>query len=343
MTSHFKYNLKCVVVILNILVLTNCDSVVIWPTIAITTEPSEVSQAYATLNGRAIIDNFTTIGFDYGTTTEYGNETQNFVNIQVTGKYTSVSCLLTTLSPGTTYHYRIKIKSSAGIIYGKDVVFSTADNTVIFNSDLNYGSVSDIDGNNYKTIEIGTQTWMAENLKTTKLNDGTPVKLATDPGEWWKSGTASYCWVNNEENKFRDTYGALYNWYAVNTLKLCPEGWHVPDNEEWLAFVTYLGGPINIGNKIKEAGGSHWLNPGANTTNESGFTALPAGYRNFNGPFKPGSDYAYWRGSEAYWWSSSSAFAGGAYYNGIYANSNSLLKGSWIIEMGLSVRCVKDN
>lgn len=183
---------------------------------------------------------------------------------------------------------------------------------------------------------------MVENLKTTRLNNGTPINLIVDDRQWWLSDSAAYCWVNNEETKFKETYGAIYNWHAVNSYKICPIGWHVPSDSEWTTFTTYLGGPINLGYKIKETGDTHWLNPGANTTNESGFTALPAGYRNFDGSFKPGSYYGYWRGSEAYWWSSSFAYPGGAYYRVIYSNSNSVLMGSWRIEMGLSVRCVKD-
>lgn len=343
MANYLKNKLIILAAILSvILVLTTCDIVVIWPTIAITSEPSEISHTYAILNGKVIIDKFTKAGFEYGATSDYGISIYDISDSRVESKYTYVSCLLTSLSPNTTYHYRIKLESSAGIIYGNDVTFSTKDNRVVFNPDLNYGSVSDIDGNTYKTIKIGAQTWMAENLKATRLNNGTSIQLVVDDNQWLVSDSAVYCWVNNEEGGLKDTYGALYNWRAVNSYKLCPLGWHVPSNAEWTTLTTYLGDPNKLGDKIKETGDTHWLNPGASTTNESGFTALPAGYRNFNGSFRPGSSYSHWRGSEAYWWSSSNAYPGGAYYRVIYTNSNSLLMGSWRIEMGLSVRCVKD-
>jgi uncharacterized protein (TIGR02145 family) len=347
MTNHLKYKLMILAAIVCVgASLTSCDRVVIviWPAIANTTEPSGISQAYATLNGQVFIDKSTKAGFEYGTTTDYGNSIYPVsISTDVT-KYTDVSCLLTSLSPATTYHYRIKIESSSGVIYGSDVAFTTLDYRIVFNPNLTYGSVSDNDGNTYKTIRIGTQTWMAENLKTTKYNDGTSINLAEDDRQWYISGLACYSWLNNEVAKFKDTYGAFYNWRAVNSNRLCPAGWHVPDNEEWATLAAWLGGALNVGDKIKETGGLHWLNPGSKTTNESGFTALPAGYRSFNGAFLPGSYVGYWQGSEAYWWSSTVAYNQGlAYYKAFYNNSNALLMGSWRIEMGHSVRCLKDN
>jgi uncharacterized protein (TIGR02145 family) len=344
MKNHLIYKWKVLAAILSFLIVLNtCDYVVIWPTVAITSEPSGISQERVTLNGKVIKDKFTKAGFEYGTTMDYG-ESIYPINISTdVNTYTSVSCLLTNLSPATTYHYRIKAESSAGIIYGSDVTFTTSDNRIVFNPDLTYGSVNDIDGNTYKTIQIGTQTWMAENLRTTKYNDGTIINLVDDYRQWFISDKPAYSWLNNEEAKFKDTYGAIYNWRAVNSYKLCPAGWHVPTDGEWTTLTAYLGGAVNLGDKIKETGGTHWLNPDSKTTNESGFTALPAGYRNFDGSFKPGSEYGYWRGSEAYWWSSSVAYSGGAFYRAIYYNSNAVLMGSWRIEMGHSVRCLKDN
>lgn len=344
MANRLKYKLMILVFIPGImLVLTTCDYVVMWPTIAITSVPSGISQERATLNGQVVIDNNTKAGFEWGTTTDYGTSVDR-VNYSSGGdRYTNVNCLIISLSPVTTYHYRIKIESSEGIIYGNDVTFTTPDNKIVFNPDVNYGSVNDIDGNTYKTIQIGTQTWMAENLRTTRYNNGRSIVLAVDNRQWWLSDSAAYCWVNNEGDKFKETYGAIYNWRAVNSYKLCPAGWHVPDDAEWTTFTTYLGGQTDIGFKIKETGGTHWLNQSSNTTNETGFTALPAGYRNFEGSFKPGSNYGYWRGAEAFWWSSSTAYPGGAYYRVFYSGSNTLLKEGWRIEQGLSVRCLKDN
>ena len=103
-------------------------------------------------------------------------------------------------------------------------------------------NVVDIDGNVYHTVTIGTQVWMVENLKTTKYNDGTAIPLVTDNTAWGALTTPGYCWYNNDSATYKNTYGALYNWYAVNTGKLAPTGWHVPTDSEWTVLTTYLGG-----------------------------------------------------------------------------------------------------
>jgi uncharacterized protein (TIGR02145 family) len=102
-------------------------------------------------------------------------------------------------------------------------------------------TVKDIDGNVYKTVTIGKQVWMAENLKTAKYNDGKTIPLVTDNTEWSNLSAPAYCWYNNDiANK--EVYGALYNWYTVNTNKVCPKGWHIPIDAEWTTLTTYLGG-----------------------------------------------------------------------------------------------------
>ena len=147
-----------------------------------------------------------------------------------------------------------------------------------------YGqTVTDIDNNVYNTVAIGSQVWLKENLKTTKLNTGTAIPLVTDNTEWVNLTTAGYCWYGNLSTNGA-IYGALYNWYAVNTKNLCPTGWHIPTNAEWQTLIDYLGGSSVAGNKLKEAGTSHWA---LNTTgtNESGFTGLPGGQRGGYGAF----------------------------------------------------------
>ncbi len=152
---------------------------------------------------------------------------------------------------------------------------------------INHPPVTDADGNSYKTILIGKQIWMAENLKTTKYNDGTDIPLVTNDSIWSTLTTHAYCWYNNDINN-KNIYGALYNWYVVNTGKLCPTGWHVPTIDEW----RILGDPykytrINIsgtyGFELMESGTSHWLN--GSGTNETGFTALPRGPDNQYGSY----------------------------------------------------------
>jgi len=103
-------------------------------------------------------------------------------------------------------------------------------------------TVTDIDGNVYHIVAIGTQVWMAENLKTTKYNDGTFIPLVTDSTAWGNLSTPGYCWYNNDAATYKNTYGALYNWFTVNTGKLSPKGWHIPSDTEWETLITYLGG-----------------------------------------------------------------------------------------------------
>lgn len=125
----------------------------------------------------------------------------------------SFTSTLEGLQPGTTYFIRAYVTNSAGTSYGEKLVFTT--------------DALDIDGNAYDVVHIGNQIWFAENLKTTRLNDGTDISLTPGNENWAALTTPGYCWFNNSNNN-RDVYGGLYNWYAVNTGKLCPDGWHVP-------------------------------------------------------------------------------------------------------------------
>jgi len=140
------------------------------------------------------------------------------------------------------------------------------------------GTITDIDGNVYQTVVIGTQNWMVENFKATKYNDGTNILEVSSPSEWSKLTTGAFCWNDNDKETFKVPYGALYNWYTIETNKLCPIGWHVPTLVEWNILINYLGGEQVAGGKLKESGSSHW---GSNNkgTNESGFTAIPGGSR----------------------------------------------------------------
>ena len=153
--------------------------------------------------------------------------------------------------------------------------------------------IKDGDGNVYTSVKIDTQVWIVENLKTTKYNDGIAIPLVTDNSDWGNLTTSAYCWYTNDAAANKSTYGSIYNWYAVNTGKLCPTGWHVPTDEEWTILINYLGGGSVAGNKLKEAGTIHWISPNAGT-NESGFTALPGGRRTSAGIYVSLTDYGYW-------------------------------------------------
>jgi uncharacterized protein (TIGR02145 family) len=204
---------------------------------------------------------------------------------------------------------------------------------------LTYGKVTDIEGNIYKTITIGTQTWMAENLKTIKYDDGTAISLVTDGAAWTALTTPAYCWNNNDADSYKNIYGALYNRYTVNTLKLCPIGWHVPSESEWDALISFLGGKDIAGGKLKETGTELWTYPNAGATNEIGFTALPSSPRDWDGNF---FDHSGWF---ATWWSTGIYNDAGQIYGWAYNtnyHSTHVEKTFYPSRTGLSVRCIKD-
>lgn len=208
--------------------------------------------------------------------------------------------------------------------------------TAEFNPGKTYGSMTDQDGNIYKNITIGTETWMAENLRTTKYNDGTPIPNIIEGNQWDYLTTGAYCNYNNTANLDTiATYGCLYNWYAVNTGKLCPSGWHVPDDEEWIALTNYLGGTNIAGGKLKESGTTHWTSPNVEATNETGFTALPGGDRISDGNF---SDI----GDIGYWWSTSETNENYTWSIVILNNLGEVFMFEGLKKMGFSVRCKKD-
>lgn len=256
-----------------------------------------------------------------------------------TGGYSSH---ITGLTANTTYYLRAYVTNSIGTAYGDQLSFTTAlkFSAIIFNPDLTYGSVTDIEGNIYKTIQIGTQTWMAENLITTRLSDGTSIPNITEDQVWTTLATPGYCWYNNETN-YTKGYGALYNWYAVNTGKLCPTGWHVPSDNEWTVFVDFLGDMDLANPKIRETGTTHWQSFTSDATNISGFTALPGGCRFWDGQFNG-------FGIMMYFWSSTNYFqSGGLSLDWSYRNDGISLsygsgRGNSGYNDGLSVRCVKD-
>ena len=154
--------------------------------------------------------------------------------------------------------------------------------------------VKDVDSNIYKTIIIGSQCWIHQLLKTTKYNHGSAIPLITDNTEWISMTTGAYCNYNNDANNVNSS-GRLYNWYAVNTGKLCPTGWHVPGDSEWTVLINYLGGELVAGGKLKEEGTVHWDDPNEGATNSSGFGAIPGGYRfYFDGTFSKNGSYRLW-------------------------------------------------
>lgn len=302
---------------------------------AITNAATWINQTWATMNGAVNANSDpTNISFEYGISASYG-QTINAVPDTASGKLNiAVYSNLTGLDGSTTYHFRVKAVNSLGTTYGGDSTFTTTGPTISntrFNPDLTYGSLSDIEGNLYQTIVIGTQTWMAENLRTTKYNDNTPIPLVTKSDKWVGLSTPGYTWYNNDSLR----YGALYNWYTISTGNLCPSGWHVPTDTEWTTLITYLGGESIAGNKLKETGPTHWMSENASATNESGFTALPGGYRNYASTF---SNIR----KQGCWWSGTENSTLESSYRSVYYTYSNVDKGSSNKRSGISVRCVKD-
>jgi uncharacterized protein (TIGR02145 family) len=197
-------------------------------------------------------------------------------------------------------------------------------------------AITDPDGNVYHAVKIGTQTWMVENLKTTKYKDSTNIPLVADNLAWSTLTTEGYCWYNNDASTYKNPYGALYNWYAVNTGKLCPTGWHVPTDAEWSTLTTYLGGESVAGGKLKESGTNHWVTPNTDADNSYGFTALPGGSHYYNGAFYLNSKYGWY-------WSSTESSSADAWHVYMIYNSAANTRTSGAKNVGFSVRCLKDN
>ncbi len=252
--------------------------------------------------------------------------TTKTVETGTTGIFTSS---ISGLAPSTTYYVMAYATNSVGTVYGSEISFTT----------LGANQITDIDGNIYNTVTIGTQVWMKENLKVTHYRNGDAIGNITDNTIWSNLTTGAYCWYNNDEASNKPTYGALYNFYAVDNIKnLCPSGWHVPTHSEFTTLTDYLGGLTVAGGKLKESGYIHWLSPNTGADNISGFTALPSGTRSNDGTF---FDIR----STGTWWSSTVSSTNPTIYawrRGLgnnYANVGVIATNK---ELGFSVRCVKD-
>ena len=237
---------------------------------------------------------------------------------------------LTGLTPNTTYYIRAYATTSTGTSYGNELVLKTFT-----------GTVKDFDNNVYYTITIATQVWMAENLKTTTYNDGTPIPMVADPVAWTALTTNGYCWYSNDSATYKKTYGGLYNFYVVDTLSnggknVCPTGWHVPTDDQWSSLSGNVGGDVGAGGELKEAGTTHWLSPNAGATNESFFSALPAGSRRAYGGFGT-------IGTDANFWTSTTYYDTTSSWDRFLSSDNSNVHRQYTGKAnGISIRCLKD-
>lgn len=237
------------------------------------------------------------------------------------GAFTSY---ITGLIANTTYYVKAYATNSSGTNYGNEVTFRTTN------------KATDIDGNMYNVVNIGTQEWMVENLKTTKYRDGSAIPYITDDYTWASQTSGAYCWYDNYISN-KATYGALYNYYSVvDSRNLCPSGWHIPSNIEWNTLITFLGGTSIAGGKLKETSFDYWLSPNTGATNETGFTGLPGGFRQgLNGSFRN-------MGLLGFLWSINEYNSKPPWYLHLnYISSNSDL--SYAVKTdGISIRCLKD-
>jgi uncharacterized protein (TIGR02145 family) len=319
-----NHSIRILVIILLISEIICCNSCSKDSPSVTTANVSDITPSGA-VSGGTVTDNggsdITARGVCWGTTQNPTISSGKTSNGSGNGPFTSN---ITGLTANTTYYVRAYATNSEGTGYGNEVSFTTKSNTL-----------QDIDGNNYNTVQIGTQIWMKENLKTTRYKDGSNIPLVSDNTSWSNLTSPGYCWYNNNASTFGGTYGALYNWYAAGTNKLCPDGWHVPTDTEWTALITFLGGQSVAGGKMKEQGTSHWFSPNFGATNTSGFTGLPGGFRYSDGTFgRLGEIADFWSYSEN---SASNAWDYG--FDNIYEKIN---RDSDPKNGGFSIRCLKN-
>ena len=268
--------------------------------------------------------------------------------VETTGSF---SVVVSGLDANKTYHTRAFVVSNSVPIYANEKTFITepdVENRLI-----------DINGNIYRTVEIGEQTWMAENLKATKYADGTPIPHVESHAEWFDFNRESmgYCWY---DNLIALGYGngALYSWPAITrrsdpsdlnpsgTQGVCPEGWHLPSDSEWKELEINLGMSeedldkigwrgIEEGGKLKHAGTQSWQSPNLGATSETGFDALPGGYRHGS------AEYIGIRSTARFWTASKNGYSYG-WYRRLDFDHSSINRNFTGVYSGLSVRCLKD-
>lgn len=230
--------------------------------------------------------------------------------------------------------YLLRVTGTDIQTYEQPDLENTGDTTLTLNVTV-IRTVTDIDGNTYRTVKIGNQWWMAENLKVTHYRNGDDIPNVTGGTDWVNLTTGAYgSYNNNSENV--SIYGLLYNWYtADDSRNIAPASWHVPSDAEWQTLVDYLGGDAVAGGKMKETGTSHWQSPNKGATDESGFSALPGGDRYDGGVF---SDL----GSYALFWSSTEINSSGAWGRALLYENSEVYRNANVKQVGFSVRCVRD-
>lgn len=299
-----------------------------------TTPAADVAYAFVSLTGTSA-QSVVTLSTP-ATLTATNTDTKVYM---VVNPGTQTGNCLVGLKIGGTWTYISKAAPDGGFKRGRKYVVS------VNSTDATATPPVDADGYVYNTVTIGTQVWMAENLKTTKYNDGTAIPNLTDNSSWGNTTSGAWCDYNNTSSN-SVTYGKLYNWYAVDNnasskaasnggKNICPAGWHVPSDADWTTLTDYLGGMSVAAGKLTEAGTIHWTFDYASATNSSSFTALPGGYRKYDGWGFESFGY------EGYWWTSS-ANSGDGVFRRLTHYYNNAETSEGINSFGYSVRCLKD-
>ena len=207
---------------------------------------------------------------------------------------------------------------------------------ILFNLKHEYGVVKDEEGHEYMTIQIANQTWMAENLRATKYRNGDDIALSTrDLKDISKEDAPKYQWSYDGDDKNIESYGRLYTWFIVDDARgICPNGWHLPTDSEWSELINVVDGDSKAAIKLRESGSQHWMKSKVETTNESGFTALPGGFRDAKGIF-------FVNGFNGYWWSTK-GYVKMEFNKTTFSLSALVGTQEKIKKNGLSVRCLKD-
>lgn len=297
-----------------------------------TLAPTEVSHTFSVVGGDSLKpnqDTIVSIGICWGTSSSLN--ISNSKTIQQ-NKIEKFSCKIQNLEPNTTYYYRAYATGKNGTGYGQVKSFTTLQ--VIYTKG---NGVNDINGNFYRSVIIGQQEWMIDNLEVTKYNDGTEIPLITNQTNWYTNKEDAYCIYNNDIKNITK-YGLLYNGYSVITNKLCPTNWHVPSKQEWEELIEYCGGSNIAGGKLKEINYDYWAQPNTGASNITGFIGVGGGLRTNDGNF-------YNLNKNGYWWTSTevsnASYPMNHYVTLTYSNTNAYMEG-YYKQTGLSVRCIKD-
>jgi len=306
------------------------------PVISQTSIASSITNSSAITGGNITSDGGSAIlfrGVCYSTSPEptiINTKTSDGTGI---GSFTST---ITGLSQGTKYFARAYATNSVGTAYGNQIEFTTNSLSIYLNPNLTYGVVSDVEGNNYSTIQIGTQTWMAENLKVGKYRNGDAIPYIGNTGNWSIQSAGAYTYYDSDPTN-NVVYGKLYNWFTTQDPRgLCPSGWHVPSHNEWIVLTNFLGGNAVAGGKMKSTAPNTWILPNVDATNSSGFSGLPGGFRS-------NQETSYNKGDYGFWFSSTEYTSSAAWIRHLESISGKMITDDFTFKViGYSIRCVKD-